>query len=289
MRTRSFLALLLLGCGAASGEPIPSPDPAAGSTGSDTSDTRPAPGDSAEPDAPAGPDAPVTSPDGGAAPPPTLRENRDRLIDTLATRRGTTRCPLWTELTDTQRGVFLTISDLLGKRSFVTNDPPGGKARAGADLAMALDHVTMVYDIRDSFGKNGGAGNRIWLQVDATLIAALRDFDGALPEWSKSKDFAGPHAPFDASSETNTGQPTGQAHFWSADAKSKPLGRPGVEDVDDPRAVEIDIDYNLIHDSNPEGTYFPNGKGRAYYTKVWTPKGVGGSPELDYVPTGCAN
>jgi hypothetical protein len=218
----------------------------------------------------------------------TLAANRDRLIDTLAVRKTTTRCPLWTQLTATQKGVFLTITDLLGKRSFMTADPPAGTARTGADLEQALDHVTKVYEVRDSGGGNGGGdNNRIWLQMDATLATALRDFNGPLPEWAASTDFAGAHDPFDATSETVHGQPRGQAHFWSADAKSKPLTRPGVEGIDDPHIVEIDIDYDVFHNSNPEGTYFPGGLGRTAYETYWTPLGAGGGPELDYVPTGC--
>lgn len=213
------------------------------------------------------------SPSPAAPPPVTLRRHRDRLLDSLA-GTGKTRCALWAELTATQRGVFLTITDLLGQRSLLFG-------------ASALDHVTKVYAIRDSNGDNGGMNNnRIWLQVDALLIDALRHPDSpALPEWRKSTDFAGPHAPFDADSETVNGQPRGQAHFWSADAKSKPVGRPGVETIDDPHIVEIDIDYDLFHNSNPEGTYFPNGKGRDHYAKVWSSKGTAASPELDYTPT----
>lgn len=174
--------------------------------------------------------------------------------------------------------MFLTVTDLLGKRTFMGASPSTG---------TALPHVTKVYEIRDKgTGNGGGDNNRIWLQFDAVLIAAMRDFDGALPEWRKSTDLAGPHTPFDASSETVNGQPRGQAHFWSADAKSKPLGRPGVEAVDDPRAVEIDIDYNILHDSNPEGTYLGKA-GRELYTQKWTPLGLGGSPEFDWIPSGC--
>lgn len=248
-----------------------------------------------EPSAPANAPAPTSSvsdlPSGPApATISSLTENRDRLLDTLAQRKSATRCSLWSSLTATQRGVFLTITDLLGRRSYMTNasgaDSTGRLSKD--DLAVALDHVTKVYEIRDSNGDNGGMNNnRIWLQVDETLIAALRSPHSALPEWSASGDLAGPHSPFDADSETVDGQPRGQAHFWSADSKSRPIGRPGVEDINDARIVEIDIDYDLFHNSNPEGTYFPNGKGTEHYTKVWSAKGAGGSPELDYVPTAC--
>ena len=209
----------------------------------------------------------------------TLKDNRDRLIDTLAVVKGTTRCPLWKALTPTQKGVFLTITDLLGKRTFMGASPSTG---------TALVHVTKVYEIRDKggFGNGGGDNNRIFLQFDATLIAAMRDFGGPLPEWAKSTDAAGPHDPFDATSETVNGQPRGQSHFWSADDKAKPLGRPGVETVNDPRVVEIDIDYNFLHDSNPEGDYFGK-SGRDLYAEKWTALGLGGSPEFDWVPTTC--
>jgi hypothetical protein len=269
MRFRVGVLLVLGGCGGTASEAPadPQPDPPA----------------TTAPSVPPGPST-LPGPGPGTATPATLRDNRDRLVDTLATRKNTTRCPLWISLTATQKGVFLTITDLLGKRSFLTNNPAGGAKRSGADLEMALDHVTKVYELRDSNGSNGGGNNnRIFLQVDDKLIAALRNFDGALPEWSKSGDVAGAHAPFDATSETLSGQPRGQSHFWGSDGASKPLGRPGVEDVDDPHVVEIDIDYDFLHNSNPEGSYFPNGKGRDHYAKVWTPKpdASAGGPEFD--------
>ena len=217
--------------------------------------------------------------DGSTTQPRSLRDNRDRLLDSYAARKSLARCAAWSGLTATQKGVFLTITDLLGKRSFMST----------TSTETALDHVTLVYALRDkgSFGNGGGDNNRIWIQVDAALAAALRDFDGALPEWGRSTDAAGPHSPFDATSETAFGQPRGQAHFWSADNKAQALTRPGVEGVNDPRVVEIDIDYNFIHDSNPEGTYVPGGYGRTYYESRWSSRGAGGGAELDYVPTGC--
>jgi hypothetical protein len=254
----------------------------------------PAPVIERSPAAPASPtaDAPPAPPgDPAAVAPPapkpaTLRENRDRLLDTYAAHQSSARCPIWSSLSATQKGVFLTITDLLGHRSYVKAATPGTKG-----AFMALDHVTKVYAIRDkgTFGNGGGDNNRIWLQVDAELIAALRDTqtDAVLPAWGPSADWAGAHAPFDATSETLDGQPRGQAHFWSADAKSRPLGRPGVEAIDDPRAVEIDLDYDLLHSSNPEGWYIPGGNGRDKYASLWSGKGTGDSPELDYAPTGC--
>src|SRR5688572_23996771 len=62
----------------------------------------------------------ATTPSAGAH---ALKDNRDRLIDTLAKRKTKERCALWSALSATQKGVFLTISDLLGKRSFLTTGP----------------------------------------------------------------------------------------------------------------------------------------------------------------------
>jgi hypothetical protein len=59
------------------------------------------------------------------------------------------------------------------------------------------------------------------------------------------------------------------------------LGRTGVEDVDDPRAVEMDLDFNAIHESAPLCTYAGD-TGLARYESVW------GDAELGYVPSSCA-
>lgn len=153
--------------------------------------------------------------------------------------------------------------------------------------ALVLTRIGRWGFAHEKRGSNGGVNNnRIFFQADDKLIAAMRGFKTALPEWDQSSDLGGVHAPFDATSETLSGQPRGQSQFWSDDTKSKPLtGRTGVEDVNDPHVVEIDLDYNFFHDSNPEASYFPNGTGREYCEKVWSPKGTGGGPEYDYVPT----
>ena len=52
----------------------------------------------------------------------TLQANRNRLLDTYATRVGyPNRCSVWAAMSTSQKGVFLTITDLLGKRSLVHN------------------------------------------------------------------------------------------------------------------------------------------------------------------------
>jgi len=52
----------------------------------------------------------------------SLRDNRDRLLASYGERFGKSSCQMWSEMTQVQKGVFLTITDLLGKRSFLTND-----------------------------------------------------------------------------------------------------------------------------------------------------------------------
>jgi len=118
------------------------------------------------------------------------------------------------------------------------------------------------------------------------LIEAFRSDDDWLPEWAASRDLAGPHDPFTQSSETVNGQPTGQAHFFASDDDMVILERPGVEGVSDPHIIEIDIDYNLIHESNPECDYLfvP---GRQVYEEFWSGHGNGDPVDFDHLPTGC--
>ena len=52
-----------------------------------------------------------------------------------------------------------------------------------------------------------------------------------------------------------------------------PLEREGVEGVFEPHIVELDNDYNILHDSNPEGCYGFAGLlctyGRVLYRSSW--------------------
>lgn len=58
---------------------------------------------------------------GSASAQSTLQENRNRLLDGYATRIGaTSRGDAWSRMTDTQKGVFLTITDMLGERAYLT-------------------------------------------------------------------------------------------------------------------------------------------------------------------------
>jgi hypothetical protein len=105
------------------------------------------------------------------------------------------------------------------------------------------------------------------LSIDATLHAALVATSGGtsaladIPSgarWRPSRDFAGPHAPFTLSDETERGAPRGQLHIFrdptSAPA-TQPLGRVDLETLVDPYALEIDHDYDCPHNSNALCTY----------------------------------
>ena len=226
--------------------------------------------------------------DGGVVEVPSLSArvvaHRDRLLGTLV--EGQDRCAAWSGLDEVQRGVFLTVTDLLGRRTAL---------RAGDDDDdgdMALDHVTRLWAINGAEPSGclrccgGGEFNRLYFSADDVLARALRADDGGLPAWQGSTDLAGPHDPFTRSLETIAGQPRGQLHLWSSDAQAAALDRPGVVGVVDPRVVEIDIDYNVIHESNPECSY-SGASGRARYEALWSNEDVVGGAGFDYAPGGC--
>lgn len=216
----------------------------------------------------------------------SLDDDRDRVLDTYAQVQGTDRCAAWTKLDDVQKGLFLTHSDMLGNRSCMDN---ASKCVAGADSAFT--HVFKLWAIngsdpgcsctKTSTGYNccngGGEWHRVFFTADDLLIQYLRNVSAGLPEWGASSDLAGPHGPFSQSDETATGSPRGQVHFWAKDSEASALKRTGVTGVLDPHIVELDNDYNLLHDSNPEGCYGVFGLGcsygRAVYKKSWSAKG----------------
>ncbi len=238
--------------------------------------------------------------------PTSTDENRNRLLETLAQlRKASDRCALWPTLSDVQQGVFLTHTDMLGERSClensaVTSGPLDGSGtcivasnpcQCAPGSAMALDHVYRLWSVsgndptcscsKEASGYkccNGGKDwHRTFLSADDHLIARLRAVASGLPAWRASTDLIGPHAPFDQSGETERDRPRGQTHFWSTDAKAVPLTRPGVEGVLDPHAVELDNDYNLVHDSSPEGCYGLFGVGCVYgrviFKQAWSDAG----------------
>lgn len=222
---------------------------------------------------------------------------RNRLLDTLAQRRGAPdRCALWSSsMTDVEKGIFLTHTDMLGHRSCMNNaDVSVDQMQNGCSSddcvcstdapchclpgsEQALDHVFKYWAVNGSdLGcctgndccNGGGEWHRTFFSADDQLIAFYRDVHAGLPEWDESHDFGGPHDPFTQSDETQEGSPRGQTHFWSQDSEASTLQRNGVEGVDDPHIVEIDNDYNILHDSNPEGTYSFQ-YGRSEYKDHW--------------------
>lgn len=284
----------------------------------------------------------------------SLKTNRDRLLDSYALHTGrANRQQAWNEMTIVQKGVFLTITDMLGRRTFMNQNRnytdtfltptqsdydlgcvrknarrnidlegayispydivPGGeqplpdlstpcelvdagtcieRGHCAASLAprtdhdMALNHVTTLYAVNGNDGGGCGGMNyhRLYFSADDELIYKLRNIDALGPVgWRRSEDLGGPHSPFTQSRETMHGQPRGQTQQWAWDYEAVYMTRPGVFGVYDPHLIEMDIDYNGIHDSNPEcsygGTY-----GRYKYQNTWYNQGLGGSAEYEYSP-----
>ena len=296
----------------------------------------------------------------------SLKTNRDRLLDTYALHTGkANRQQAWNEMTTTQKGVFLTITDHLGRRTFMRPnynhsetvltptqddyemgcvqmngglfDPPRNIDVDGAyivpfeggpgggyiyvdgqwiptpsysscelvsadtcverghcsryplprtDHDMALNHVVKLYAVKGntSGGCGGGDNHRLFFSVDDELIYRFRNIDFSAPiGWRRSEDLQGPHSPFTQSRETMHGKPRGQTHEFAWDHEAVFMTRPGVYGVYDPHLVEMDIDYDWQHDSNPE-CYYGGTYGRYYYQNVWYNHGLGGSVEYDYTP-----
>ena len=151
----------------------------------------------------------------------------------------------------------------------------------------------------------GGEYNRMIMQMDATLhttqLAANTD-QGATPYdltdmasdyWRNSHDLGGPHAPFDLSDETNNGAPRGQTQYFrdpTSTLANTALGRQDLTTLVDPYAVEMDEDYDCVHNSNPGCAYTTYGAlclpetsllGTAIYTQDY------GTFEPAWKPSGC--
>jgi len=228
--------------------------------------------------------APDAGTDGGARPP--LEANRDRLLKTYLAylkSTGTTQsnglngnnladvCALWSQLDPSSRDVFLTLTARLQG------------SRLGDDGSYMLDHVTKIYRISGGQGATatnpgscgGGEYNRMIMSMDAhlqhsQLLANQRK--GAAPYdiadipptsfWRDSHDLGGPHAPFDLSDETNAGAPRGQTQYFSDPTSAlanSPLNRMDLTTLIDPLALEMDQDYDCVHNSNPDCTYVTYG------------------------------
>jgi hypothetical protein len=195
--------------------------------------------------------------DSGAA--LSLAALRDRLLSTLTDAP----CATWATFDVSERAVFLMITH----RLHLARTPDG---------RSVLEHVDGLHLVRgggdDGTTCGGGENNRLFLSMDDYLWArAVETWDGAstIDDGSGStfihtRDIAGPHDPFDASIETDTGlvctllieqsssrPPTAQAHFF-LEGSAVPVERGSdISLPADPTMLEIDLDFDCIHRSNP--------------------------------------
>ena len=186
-------------------------------------------------------------------------------------------CDLWSALPPSDQFVFLTLSARLWS------------SRLGADGSAVLAHVTRLYriaggqdaDAGDAGSCGGGEYNRMIMSMDSTLhdaFVAANDHQGAAQAngafdiadvpadssrfWRDSHDLGGPHAPFDLSDETEDGAPRGQVQYFrdpTSAAANAPLGRMDLTTLVDPDALEMDQDYDCVHNSNPSCSYVTYG------------------------------
>lgn len=207
-------------------------------------------------------DAPLTV-DAPAAP-VTLADHRDRLFrGNPALGTGADVCARWTSLDASRRAVFLTLTHRLFI-SHLADDTP---------LLAEVTAVKLVLGGGASGTTCGGAeNNRLFLTISPRLWQAMVDTwngthtltDGAASTWIHTEDVAGPHDPFTASAETDTGlsclgpielsgskPPTAQAHFF-LDGDAVPVQRgAGIDLPADRYLLEIDHDFDCLHQSNP--------------------------------------
>jgi len=257
--------------------------------------------------------AAAPSPPGGLG----LRQNRDRLLDSLARQKGgnNNRCSVWNSMGTNQKGVFLTITDNFWGTwlyqptpeytyecvssnadwgggncpAYDPDDPCGGCGcsnsecypqqvwtgrylpREGYQWEKMLDHVSKIYEMAaNTTSCSGDTYNRFWFQADDALIYALRNIDYAAPTgWRRSGDLKGAHSPFTQTRETNNGKPRGQTQEFGWDYEAVWYTRGVTTPILDPHLVEIDMDYNAWHESNPE-CYYEGEYGRARYVRAWS-------------------
>lgn len=218
-----------------------------------------------------------------AAVPATLSSLRQALYSGYA---SSDTCAAWDGLNASEREVFLTLTH----RLFLSKTPDG---------ASMLEHMTKLWLIRgggnDGSTCGGSENNRLFLSMSAYLwqhmvttwqgTTSVTDGGGAF--WAKTADIAGPHSPFDASNETETGlrctllietsgskPPTAQAHFFQ-DGSAVPVKRGPIDLPSDPHMLEIDHDFDCIHRSNPTCSNFINKYVSNYgdYQAGWRPEG----------------
>lgn len=253
---------------------------------------------------------PSTSSDDLTSTADTLAANRARLFEAYyATARAkdpsiASACVLAKSFSPSAIAVFETLTARLQ-----------GSTLASDGRSM-LSHITAIHRLAGGDGATatdhgscgGDNANRMIMTMDpalhAALVAANHDKNDSAGKvvikdipaggyWRETHDFAGAHAPFDASDETNDGAPRGQVQFFAdpTSAKAKaPLGRVGVEDVVDPYALEMDQDYDCPHNSNPLCAYVsyqalcfpgPETEGVKLFTKKY------GDDAPGFLPAGC--
>lgn len=212
-------------------------------------------------------------------------------------------CQLWAQLQPSAQAVFLTLTARLDASHLRRDD------------SSMLDHVTKLYWLTGGGGATmtdpgmcGGSGNRMIMQIDATLHAdlrtafssqggpsAARTIGDAITSsfWRDSHDLGGSHAPFDESDETEGGAPRGQVQYFKDPASAiatAPLGRPDLMTLVDPFALEMDHDFDCAHNSNPSCSYTlygplcaprPNLPGVEIFAATY------GAVDLAWKPTGC--
>lgn len=170
----------------------------------------------------------------------------------------------------------------------------GGRSSAAQQQRLS-DHVESIYGVMDDASNSCSSlgNNRLYGRLTVRGIEAVRDLGvrgvgmyGPM-SWRSSRDLGGPHAPFTGSRESDRSGPRAQIHYFLHDGEARAIGRREVETVVHPRAFEIDLDYNWLHDSNPVCTYSGK-KGYDRYRSTWG-EGAGWTPvEYDYSPGGCA-
>jgi hypothetical protein len=194
----------------------------------------------------------------------TLADHRDRLFrGNPALGTGADVCARWSSLDASRRAVFLTLTHRLFL-SRLADDTP---------VLAEVTAARLILGGGASGTSCGGAeNNRLFLTISPRLWQALVDTwngtetigDGATSTWIHTEDLAGPHDPFTASTETDTGlaclglielsgskPPTAPAHFF-LDGDAVPVQRgPGIDLPADPYLLELDHDFDCLHQSNP--------------------------------------
>jgi hypothetical protein len=233
-------------------------------------------GSGGDPDAGSAGDAPAVD---GTANDARVLADRDRLLATYLSFLRTQpepqtngldgglpdTCALWEALAPSGRDTFLLLAARL----------EGSRLTDGTTM---LSRVTSLYRLVGGEGATatdpgscgGGEANRIITAIDPELHAALVaanahegdpiDLTDAVDGgyWRDSSDPGGTHAPFDLSDETEGGAPRGQIQLFAdptSAAATSPLGRTDLATLVEPYAMEMDHDFDCVHNSNPACEY----------------------------------